>query len=73
MVLDCYRPEERTRVQSMNDFAVFGSMVVGSFVSGGLLNSYGWEMVCLVSLPPLLLAALTLWATGTLRLRPASP
>ena len=73
MVLDCYRPEERTRVQSMNDFAVFGSMVVGSFVSGGLLNSYGWEMVCMVSLPPLLLAALTLWATGTLRLRPASP
>ena len=68
MVLDCYRPEERTRVQSMNDFAVFGSMVVGSFVSGGLLNSYGWEMVCLVSFPPLLLAALALWATGTVRL-----
>lgn len=73
MVLDCYRPEERTRVQSMNDFAVFGSMVVGSFVSGGLLNSYGWEIVCLISFPPLLLAALTLWATGTLRLQPASP
>ncbi len=72
MVLDCYQPEERTRVQSMNDFAVFGSMVVGSFVSGGLLNSHGWEMVCLVSFPPLLLAALTLWATGTLRLRPAT-
>ena len=72
MVLDCYQPEERTRVQSMNDFAVFGSMVVGSFVSGGLLNSYGWEIVCLVSFPPLLLAALTLWATGTLRLRPAN-
>lgn len=72
MVLDCYRPEERTRVQSMNDFAVFGSMVVGSFMSGGLLNNYGWEIVCLVSLPPLLLAALTLWATGTLRLRPAN-
>jgi MFS family permease len=73
MVLDCYRPEERTRVQSMNDFAVFGSMVVGSFLSGGLLNSYGWEMVCLISFAPLLLAALTLWTTGALRLRPAIP
>lgn len=73
MVLDCYRPEERTRVQSMNDFAIFGSMVVGSFVSGGLLNSYGWEVVCLISFAPLLLAALTLWATGALRLRPAAP
>jgi MFS family permease len=73
MVLDCYRPEERTRVQSMNDFAVFGSMVVGSFLSGGLLNSYGWEIVCLISFAPLLLAALALWSTGALRLRPAVP
>src|SRR3954452_23834631 len=64
---------ERTRVQSMNDFAVFGSMVVGSFLSGGLLNSYGWEIVCLISFAPLLLAALTLWTTGALRLRPAIP
>jgi MFS family permease len=63
MILDCHRPEERTRVQSLNDFAIFGFMVVGSFASGGLLNSYGWEMVCLISFPPLALAALALWAT----------
>jgi MFS family permease len=73
MVLDCYRPEERTRVQSMNDFAIFGSMVVGSFLSGGLLNSYGWQIVCLISFAPLLLAAATLWSTGALRPRPATP
>ena len=30
MVLDCHRPEERTRVQSFNDFLVFGTMTVGS-------------------------------------------
>lgn len=71
MVLDCYRPEERTRVQSTNDFAVFGSMVIGSLLSGGLLNSYGWQIVCLISFVPLLLATATLWATGTLRLVPA--
>jgi predicted MFS family arabinose efflux permease len=63
MILECHRPEERTRVQSLNDFAIFGFMVVGSFMSGGLLNSYGWEMVCWISFPPLLLAAVMLWLT----------
>ncbi len=67
LVLECHRPEERTRVQSFNDFLIFGFMVVGSFASGGLLNSYGWEMVCWVSLPPLALAAITLWATAERR------
>lgn len=71
MVLECHRPEERTRVQSLNDFLVFGLMVIGSFASGGLLNSYGWQVVCWVSLPPLLIAAMTLWATGAFRPRTA--
>jgi MFS family permease len=60
LVLECHRPEERTKVQSFNDFLVFGTMVVGSFVSGDLLTSYGWNMVCLVTLPPIVLAMLVL-------------
>ena len=67
MVLECHRPEEKVRVQSLNDFMIFGFMVVGSFASGGLLNAYGWQVVCLIALPPLALAAVGLWATGTLR------
>jgi MFS family permease len=35
LVLECHRPEKRTRVQSLNDFVVFGMMTVGSFASGG--------------------------------------
>lgn len=62
MVLECHRPEERTRVQSINDFVVFGSMVIGSFLSGGLLTSFGWETVCLVALPPVLIAAVSICA-----------
>lgn len=63
LVLECHRPEERTKVQSFNDFIVFGSMVIGSFASGGLLTAYGWSAVCLVTLPPLAFALLTLaWA-----------
>ena len=67
LVLECYRPEERTRVQAFNDFVVFGFVAVGSFISGGLLETYGWTMVCWVALPPLLLAAISLTATGAFR------
>jgi len=56
LVLECHRPEEKTRVQSLNDFIVFGTMAVGSFASGGLLAVYDWNMVLWVSFAPLVLA-----------------
>jgi MFS family permease len=56
MVLECHRPEEKARVQSLNDFIVFGTMTVGSFSSGGLLTGYGWDTVLWVSFGPLVLA-----------------
>jgi len=55
-VLECHRPAERTRVQSLNDFVVFGTMALGSFASGGLLTAYGWDAVLWVSFAPLALA-----------------
>jgi MFS family permease len=67
MVLDCHRPEERTRVQSFNDFLVFGTMAVGSFSSGQLLTSLGWNAVVSVVFPPVLLALGVLVLTGRLR------
>lgn len=62
MVLECHRPEEKARVQSFNDFAVFGTMAVGSFLSGGLLSSFGWNTVLWLSFAPLLTAVLALVA-----------
>lgn len=62
LVLECHRPEEKTRVQSLNDFIVFGLMAVGSFSSGGLLSAYGWNTVLWVSFVPLALAAVALAA-----------
>ncbi|ARP93716.1 MFS transporter [Bordetella genomosp. 13] len=56
LVLECHRPEEKTRVQSLNDFIVFGTMAVGSFASGGLLAAYGWDIVLWVSFAPLAIA-----------------
>lgn len=45
MVTGCHRPEEKTRVQAMNDFLVFGSVAISSFASGKLLSVAGWEML----------------------------
>ena len=63
LVLECHRPEEKTRVQSLNDFLVFGTMVLGSFVSGGLLTNYGWNIVCLIAFPGVVVAVIALVAT----------
>jgi predicted MFS family arabinose efflux permease len=62
LVLECHQPEERTRVQSLNDFIVFGTMALGSFASGGLLTAYGWNTVLWVSFGPLALAVVALLA-----------
>lgn len=60
LVLECHRPEEKARVQSLNDFAVFGTMAFGSFLSGDLLATYGWNTVLRLSFVPLALAVLVL-------------
>ena len=70
MVLECHLPAERTRVQSLNDFIVFGTMAVGSFSSGGLLTSYGWNAVLWVAFIPLAVAVCALAAS---LLRAVSP
>lgn len=67
LVLDCHRPEEKTRVQSLNDFLVFGTMAFGSFASGSLLTSYGWDTVLRISFAPLALATVALMVTALYR------
>ncbi len=56
------RPEERGRLQGLNDFVVFGGVTLASLSSGGLMNcaggtvQTGWQMVNLAMLPFLVLA-----------------
>lgn len=57
MVTETHRPEERNKVQAFNDFCIFGTMAVGSFVSGGMLAHYGWLLVNLVMFPVVAVAA----------------
>ncbi|MEZ5839911.1 MAG: MFS transporter [Hyphomicrobiales bacterium] len=45
MVTDCYRPEERNKVQGTNDFLVFAFVALASVSSGKLLDSSGWEAI----------------------------
>lgn len=63
LLTECYRSEERSKVQGLNDFLVFGTVAVASFSSGHLLNTGGWETVNTLMFPLigfvlLLLAAL---------------
>lgn len=72
MVLQCHTPREGPRVQSINDFVVFGTMVIGSFASGSLLSAYGWSTVAALTLPPVVVAAAALlWLGRTQQAQPS--
>ncbi|MEM0942829.1 MAG: MFS transporter [Pseudomonadota bacterium] len=60
MLASAHRPEERSRVQGLNDFLVMGLVTVGSFSSGALLSSIGWEAVNMAVLPLAAFAAVSL-------------
>lgn len=62
MVTACHRPEERNRVQALNDFLVFGSVAISSFSSGKLLSVAGWEIINMMIFPAVALVfALMIW------------
>jgi MFS family permease len=62
LVTECYRPEERAKVQAVNDFLVFGAVAAASFSSGQLLSAGGWERVNVLVFPPVVLVlGLILW------------
>ena len=69
MVLETHRPEERTRVQSFNDFLIFGTMAVGSFSSGQVLAVMGWAAVNWIVFPPVLVGLGGLAVSSLLRRR----
>jgi MFS family permease len=72
MVLETHTGQERTRVQSFNDFLVFGITALGSFSSGQLLAFHGWHAVNYVVFPAVAIACLVLLASGALRRAPAT-
>ncbi len=72
LVTDCYRPEERAKVQAANDFLIFGSVALASFSSGKLLSASGWDSVNWLVFPPVLVALVLLaWQQRTKVIAPA--
>jgi MFS family permease len=51
MLTHTYRPEEKEKVQALNDFLIFGIVAIASFLSGEILLNGGWDAVNLVVLP----------------------
>ncbi|MEL7274231.1 MAG: MFS transporter [Pseudomonadota bacterium] len=63
MLTDCYRPEEKAKAQGANDFILFGSVAVASFMSGATLNAFGeggWDAINYVVFPVVALCLLGL-------------
>lgn len=62
MLASAHRPEERGRMQGLNDLLVFGGVTVASLASGGLMNCsggsavQGWTAVNMAMVPLLCLA-----------------
>ncbi len=66
MLAGAHAPEERGRVQGMNDMIVFGCVTIASLASGGLMNCSGgspvegWSAVNMAMIPFLALAGAAL-------------
>jgi len=62
LLTETYYPVERAKTQALNDFIVFSTAALASLSAGYLQHQFGWKMVNLGVIPPLLLVlASLLW------------
>jgi MFS family permease len=57
LLTETYKPEERAKVQALNDFMVFGSVALASLTSGTILHFFDWRTVNLAAIPAIVMAA----------------
>ncbi|HXP73022.1 MAG TPA: MFS transporter [Stellaceae bacterium] len=68
LLTQAYRPEERAKVQGLNEFLIAGSAALGSFASAGVYSGFGWNGLNLGVMPLLLIcASITVWYAMTQR------
>jgi predicted MFS family arabinose efflux permease len=60
MLAGAHLPEERARVQGLNDFLVMGMVTLASVSSGALMSQLGWQAVNVAVIPLLVLASVAL-------------
>lgn len=70
LVTTCYRPNERGKVQALNDFLVFGTTATASFLAGFLQERMGWVPLNWFSL---VLVAISVIAVASLWRQRAEP
>ena len=68
LLTECYRPQEKAKVQGLNDFFVYGTVTLSALLSGKLHHYIGWDSLNLMALP---IVAATLLAGFRLRARRA--
>jgi cyanate permease len=69
LLTETYRPEEKAKIQALNDFLVFGSVGTASFMAGVLFHAIGWANMNIVALPLVVVVLLAL--TWLRRIRPS--
>lgn len=72
LLTETYRPEERAKVQAVNDMLTFGTIALTAFTAGYVQQNYGWEKVNLAVLPLILtIIGVVIWLGGH-HLRPGT-
>ena len=72
LLTQTYTPEEKAKVQGLNDFFIWGTISIGAVTSGAVQHSIGWSAVNLVMAPLVVLVfATTLWLRFSNRKAPA--
>ena len=74
LLTEAYQPNEKAKTQGVNEFIVFGSAAIGSFSSGWLFNTTGWNAVNFGMIPFLVITFIaTIWYARSRRLQRIGP
>lgn len=56
-----YRPNERFKVQAINEFVVFGTQAIAALSAGWIVYAVGWEIMLLFTLPIIIIQLIFIW------------
>jgi MFS family permease len=61
LLTQTYQPADKTKIQGLNDFLVFGSSAIASILAGYWHNLLGWEILNILMLPAIFVAMMTVY------------
>jgi len=60
LLTETYRPEEKAKVQAINDFIVLGTVTLTAFSSGPIHHYFGWQALNTSVIPAIVLVAVAI-------------